>query len=37
LLADDVNKRKFVMSILGNKQTTDEIDVRWNRVYKWSH
>ncbi|UUT40451.1 hypothetical protein [carnivorous sponge associated iridovirus] len=36
-LADGVDKGKFVMSILGNKQTSNKNDARWYRVYKWSH
>jgi hypothetical protein len=36
-LADGVDRQKFVMSILGNKQTSNGADARWNRIYKWSH
>lgn len=36
-LADGVDRQKFVMSILGNKQTSNREDARWNRIYKWSH
>ena len=36
-LADGVDRRKFVMSILGNKQTSNRADARWNRIYRWSH
>lgn len=36
-LADRVDKRKFVYSILANIQTSNKDDARWNRVYKWSH
>jgi len=36
-LADGVDTQKFIMSILGNKQTSDKSDARWNRIYKWSH
>lgn len=36
-LADGVDKQKFVMSILGNKQTSNGADARWNRIYRWSH
>ena len=36
-LAGGVDKQKFVMSILGNKQTRNKADARWNRIYKWSH
>ncbi len=36
-LADGVDRQKFVMSILGNKQTNNRADARWSRIYKWSH
>jgi len=36
-LAAGVDKRKFVMSILSNKQTEKMEDARWSRVYSWSH
>jgi predicted NAD-dependent protein-ADP-ribosyltransferase YbiA (DUF1768 family) len=36
-LADGVDGQKFVMSILGNRQTSNKEDARWNRIYKWSH
>jgi predicted NAD-dependent protein-ADP-ribosyltransferase YbiA (DUF1768 family) len=36
-LANGVDQRKFVLSILGNRQTSNKEDVRWSRVYKWSH
>lgn len=36
-LADGVDRQKFVMSILGNRQTGNRADARWNRIYKWSH
>jgi predicted NAD-dependent protein-ADP-ribosyltransferase YbiA (DUF1768 family) len=36
-LADGVDMKKFVMSILGNKQTRNRADARWNRIYKWSN
>ena len=36
-LAGKVDRQKFVMSILGNKQTSNRADARWNRIYRWSH
>ncbi len=35
-LAPGVDTRKFVLSILGNKQTSNRADARWVRIYKWS-
>jgi predicted NAD-dependent protein-ADP-ribosyltransferase YbiA (DUF1768 family) len=36
-LAPGVDIQKFVMSILGNKQTSNTADARWARIYNWSH
>lgn len=36
-LAPGVSTRKFVMSVLGNKQTNSSANARWVRIYKWSH
>jgi predicted NAD-dependent protein-ADP-ribosyltransferase YbiA (DUF1768 family) len=36
-LANGVDSQKFAMSILGNKQTSNRGDARWNRIYQWSH
>ena len=36
-LADGVDQNKFVLSILANRQTSNKNDLRWDRVYKWSH
>lgn len=36
-LANGVDSQKFAMSILGNKQTSNRDDARWNRIYQWSH
>ncbi len=36
-LKHNIDKNKFITSILANKQTTNSFDMRWDRIYKWSH
>jgi predicted NAD-dependent protein-ADP-ribosyltransferase YbiA (DUF1768 family) len=37
VIEPDANPDKFAISILANKQTENKNDVRWSRVFAWSH